>query len=222
MIVIEINDVKPAAYKVTEGVPDILNFDYCLVKSKDGRLFASLIKGLVCAYLPFALSGYPVCPRNYLAIGAVAFIVLAFLLNELMEQRLTTAVQERIGATTLQMSLRSIHPGFAAIPVVFLASTLSWQTILQAVGNTIEVIGITCGVPLLLFGLIKMSQETERSKTHVVFGSASAFGGVALSIALNFLVANVSDVGAFTATNYFSNAIATIYAPDVVLPSSAN
>jgi hypothetical protein len=61
-------------------------------------------------------------------------------------------------------------------------------------------------------------QKSNIGKTHLYVGSASAFGGVALSIAVNLVFSNVSDLSIFSATNYFSNAIAAIYAPNVVLP----
>ncbi len=218
MIVIEIKEVQLVNYKHTDGVPDALNFDHCFVKSKPARVATAFVKGLLASYFILMVSGFPICFQNHFIVGLVSAIALAFAANEITEQQLSGTRFANAGTTAPKLSLRSIHPIFAAIPVIFLLSTMNLQTLVVAVSNTIEILGIACGVPFLLYGSIKMAQESNFGKTHVYVGSASAFGGVALSIVVNIIVANGMDASIFSATNYFSNAIATIYAPDVVLP----
>ncbi|CAN5122050.1 hypothetical protein BH10CYA1_BH10CYA1_35280 [soil metagenome] len=218
MIVIEIKEVQPVHYRHTDGVPDALNFDHCFVKSKPVRVATAFAKGLLASYFMLIVSGFPICFQNQLFVGLVTLIALAFAANEITEQRLSGTRFASASTTAPQLSLRSINPVFAAIPVIFLLSTINLQTLVVALSNTIEVLGIACGVPFLLYGSIKMAQESNFGKTHVYVGSASAFGGIAFSIVVNLIVANGMDASIFSATNYFSNAIATIYAPDVVLP----
>lgn len=218
MIVIEIKEVQPVGYKHSEGVPDALNFDHCFVKSKPARVATAFVKGLAASFAVLLVSGFPICFQNQFIVGLISFIALAFAANEVTEQCLTRTRCGSTGATAPKLSLRSINPVFAAIPVIFMLSTMNLQTLVVALSNTIEVLGIACGVPFLLYGLVKMTQESNFGRTHVYVGSASAFGGVALSVVVNIIVANGMDASIFSATNYFSNAIATIYAPDVVLP----
>lgn len=218
MIVIEIKDPQPVHYKHSDGVPDFLNFDHCFIKSKPARVAIAFAKGLAAALTVLMISGFPICFQNQFVVGLISFIALAFAANELFEQYLTRTKGASASATAPKLSLRSINPAFAAVPVIFLLSTMNLQTLVVALSNTIEVLGIACGVPFLLYGLVKMSQESNFGKTHVYVGSASAFGGIALSVIVNIIVSNGMDASIFSATNYFSNAIATIYAPDVVLP----
>jgi hypothetical protein len=164
------------------------------------------------------ISGYPICFHDQLVVGFVSFAALAFAANEVVEQNICAAKLSNASSSAPKLSMRSINPAFAAIPVVLLLSTMNVQTLMVALSNAFEVLGIACGVPFLMYGLIKMSQESNFGKSHVYVGSASAFGGIALSVVVNLIVSNGVDASIFSATNYFSNAIATIYAPDVVLP----
>lgn len=218
MIVIEIKEVQAVTYKNSDGVPDALNFDHCFVKSKPVRVVTAFAKGLAASLSLLMISGFPICFQNQFIVGLISFIALAFAANEVTEQCLSRTRCSGAGATAPKLSFRSVNPMFAAIPVIFLLSTMNLQTLVVALSNTIEVLGIACGVPFLLYGLVKMTQESNFGKTHVYVGSASAFGGIALSVIVNIIVANGMDASIFSATNYFSNAIATIYAPDVVLP----
>ncbi|MBS1956121.1 MAG: hypothetical protein JST89_18195 [Cyanobacteria bacterium SZAS-4] len=217
MIVIEIKESQAPSYKCSEGVPDALNFDYCFVKSKPLRVVTAFAKGLGASLALLMISGYPICSQNQFTVGLISFIAMAFSVNEITEQCLTRTRGTSASASAPKLTLRSVNPTFAAIPVIFLLSTMNLQTLVVALSNTIEVLGIACGVPFLIYGLVKMTQESNFGKTHVYVGSASAFGGIALSVIVNVIVANGMDASVFSATNYFSNAIATIYAPDVVL-----
>ena len=156
MIVIEIKEVQPVSYKHTDGVPDALNFDHCFVKSKPLRVVTAFAKGLAAIGATLMLSGFPVCFQNQFVIGLISFIALAFASNEIIEQNLSGTGFANLSTTAPKLSIRSINPAFAAIPVVFLLSTMNLQTLLLAISNTIEVLGIACGVPFLLYGSIKI------------------------------------------------------------------
>ncbi len=216
MIVIETSELPPVSYKLTEGVPDLLNFDYLFVKSNHGRVLSSLLKGLFAALSMLAVAGFPICFHNQFVVGLVAAIAFAFGANELIDQKVSAERPVNVGNLS-GLSFRSVNPCFAAIPVVFLFSTMDVQTLMLALSSTFEVLGIACGVPFMIYGIIKMAQDPNFGKVHAFAGSLSAFGGVAIAVVTNLIVANGFDASVFSATNYFSNSIATIYAPDVVL-----
>ncbi|RTL40646.1 MAG: hypothetical protein EKK48_15405 [Candidatus Melainabacteria bacterium] len=217
MIIIETRDVPAVSYKLSEAPPDWLYFDYCFVKSKPARIASSFVKGLMAATAMLMISGYSICSHNQFVVCLIASIALAFAINELFEQHLSATRASKLVSAAPQFSLRSVNPAFSAIPVVFLFSMMNVQTLMLAVSNAIEVVGIACGVPFLLYGLIKISEDSSFGKRHVLAGSVSAFGGVAVAVVVNLIAANVIDASIFSATNYFGNAIATIYAPDMVL-----
>lgn len=218
MIVIETREVSTVSrYKLSDAPPDWLYFDYCLVKSKPARIASSFIKGLLAAITMLTISGYSICVHNLFVVGLIASVAITFAVNELFEQHLCASRASRLVSAPPHFSLRSINPAFSAIPVVFLFSTMNVQTLMLAVSNAIEVVGIACGVPFLLYGLIKVSEDANFGKRHVLAGSASAFGGVAVAVVVNLIAANGIDASIFSATNYFGDAIAAIYAPDMVL-----
>ncbi len=219
MIIIEIKDEQTATYETApSSLANILNLDHLLIESKGLRIGVAFLKGLVASCGLLAVSGYEWCFQNQFVTGLIFFMSLAFLINEWVDQRLSGPRQAN-AASLLRHSIRRLNPAFlAVVPAVFLLFTMNFQCLMIAISNMMEVIGIAIGVPLLLFGLIKTVQKSNIGKTHLYVGSASAFGGVALSIAVNLVFSNVSDLSIFSATNYFSNAIAAIYAPNVVLP----
>jgi hypothetical protein len=219
MIVIEIRDQQPESYNCSEtNIVDVLNLDYLFIRSKSQRVVSALLKGLLASFGLLAVSGFQWCLQNHFVVGLITSIALAFVVNEYVEQQISGSKLAQ-NSSALKTYIRGLNPApLAAIPIIFLLSTMNIQTLLVALSNTIEVVGIACGVPLLLYGLIKIGQEANFGKTHLYVGSASAFGGVALSIIVNLVFSNVSDLSIFSATNYFGNAIAAIYAPNVVLP----
>lgn len=225
MIVIERREIPVSVYKVTEGVSDVLNFDYCFVKSNQARVLSSSVKGLVLSLATLTLGGFPLCVKNHFVVGFVFFVALAFVANQIIDQKLSHCRDHNAVVHYQKLALLRVNSILAIVPVVFLFSTMDMQTMMIALSNTIEVVGIACGVPLLLYGLIKLGQESNFKsnfvssfgRTHVCVGSASAFGGVAFSIAVNIILSSGVDASIFSATNYFSNAIAAIYAPNVVL-----
>ncbi|HEY9731275.1 MAG TPA: hypothetical protein V6C89_05150 [Drouetiella sp.] len=217
MIVIERKEIPVSNYKLTDGVPDVLNFDYCIFKSDRSRLLSAFLKGVVMSLTTLMISGFPICFQNRVVLGFVMYVAMALVANQMVEQKLSVSKLHSADTQLQRMSLSQVNPAFAVVPVVFLFSTMDMQTLMLALSTTIEVVGIACGVPFLLYGLIKVSQKSNFGRTHVYVGSASAFGGIAFSVVIHMILANGVDTSIFTATNYFSNAIATIYAPDVVL-----
>lgn len=218
MRIIEINEIPQNLQQHQDSsFFDLTNIDHVFIKNARLRLLAAFFKGLFGSLSLLSISGFEWCAQNHFIVGFICFMSIACFSKEFGEQRISgVPATERLMSTGF--SLRNLNPLFAAAPIIFLLSTLDLKTMMLAFGNTLEVVGITCGVPYLIYGAIKLSQEQDFSKKHLFVGSASAFGGIALSVLANFVVSNSSEMSIFTASNYFSNSIAVIYAPDVVLP----
>lgn len=214
MIVIEKRD-QLVHYKSAELGSDWTNLDHIFVSNFQGRLATAFFKGLLGSVGLVAVSGFSLCPENYFLCAFILFISVAFAVNEYFEQRLAGTKLDSFESTRPVLS--SVNPAFAAVPIVLLLSTMNVQTLILGFGTAMEVLGIACGVPLLLYGSIKLKEEKRLARVHVYVGSASTIGGIALSVVVNIALSNISDMSIFSATNYFSNAIEATYAPDVVL-----
>lgn len=219
MIVVETKERPqlPEASTELDGFANLLVIDSLLIESGPLRCAVAFAKGLVGSCALLALTGFEWGLHNGFAITMTFFLSLSLAIMESMEQTLAGA-RQLDSALKLKASLQSINPAYAAIiPLLVLLATVNFQTLIIAVSNLAEVVGIACGVPLLLFGVIKIVQKSTVGRAHFYVGTASAFGGIALSVLVNFCFSSVSDLSVFSASTYFSDAIIAIYAPDVVL-----
>lgn len=218
MIVIETKD-QPVQTVSTDpcGLANLLVMDYLLIESGPLRCAVAFAKGLASSCALLCLTGFEWGVHNGFAIMATLYLSVSLLMMESMEQ--TVSGPRQLNSMQLfKASLRSINPAYAAVvPVLFLLATVNFQCLMIAVSNLAEVVGIACGVPLFLYGMIKFVQKSSIGKTHFYVGTASAFGGIALSVLVNLCFSSVSDTSIFSASTYFSDAIIAIYAPDVVL-----
>ena len=87
-----------------------------------------------------------------------------------------------------------VNPLFLSlIPIAFLVFSLNTQYLFIAAANLVEVVCIGCGVPLLLFGIIKGYQKAPEAIRHLSIGLSTIVCGIVLSGAINLMFMSLTD-----------------------------
>lgn len=222
MIVIEIRDVppEPSPQAKESRVPHFFDVEL-LVSSPALRCLCAFVKGAIAGLLVLGFAGVNLF-GSWFPIIFVSYVASLFCLCTWTDQRLSHQVSSKDVLLSLKHDLSCIHPAsLALIPMSILLLSMNMQSLLNILANLIEVAGIAFGVPLLMYGAIKWTEQESNAIGHVKLGAAIVASGISLSLIFGILTARLTDINSFSPANYFSDAISAIYLPVAVIDATS-
>jgi len=217
MIVIEFRETTPAEslQHADSSVPHVFDVEL-LIASPALRCLCSFTKGAIAGLFLCLLGG--IALHSLFCALLIVYIACFCCVCTWTDQRLAHAVSSTDVWRSLKHDIARFHPAVLALaPVSLLVFSMSLQSLLNTLGSLIEVVGIAFGVPLLIFGVIKWTQQCSSAVGHLKLGATIVTCGITLSIIFGIVTSRLAtEVNSFSATNYFADAISAIYTPGMV------